>query len=550
MPNLPTPGNLQTVLDYHERTKHHLDRYARSPGHLDWDTQPNPFRRYRGAPVLRLELPTVETDPTYDSLFAELPAPAALTKENISRLFSFSLALSAWKQVALPDGSTGNRWSLRVDPSSGNLHPTEGYLVCGPVAGLSETPAVYHYAPFAHALEQRRRLNRIPGLPPATALIGITSIHWREAWKYGERAFRYCQHDCGHVIAAIALSAACLGWVTHLIDQADTKTLGRLLGVADQQGPEAEHPDCLLLLTPDPTPPALPVASFANLAGSEWLGEPNRLSPSHHAWPVIEEVSAAVRSFGYPAPPQEALPTPVLFPDRDLSAHQMIRQRRSAVAMDGKTTTGRDTFYRILVRAMPQLLLADALPWMPAVALVLFVHRVEGLPPGLYAVPRHPSHEASLRSALREEFLWETPGNCPDGLPLRLLVPAHVTDAARTVSCHQEIAADGVFAVAMLARFDETLRAGGPTMYPRLFWEAGAIGQILYLEAEAAGLRGTGIGCFFDDAVHQILGITDSSWQSLYHFTIGGPVEDSRIQTVDAYEHLSSSAPPPPETLY
>lgn len=36
-------------------------------------------------------------------------------------------------------------------------------------------------------------------------------------------------------------------------------------------------------------------------------------------------------------------------------------------------------------------------------------------------------------------------------------------------------------------------------MYPRLFWETGVLGQVLYLEAHAVGLSATGIGCFFDD---------------------------------------------------
>jgi hypothetical protein len=63
------------------------------------------------------------------------------------------------------------------------------------------------------------------------------------------------------------------------------------------------------------------------------------------------------------------------------------------------------------------------------------------------------------------------------------------------------------------------------------------IGQTLYLEAEAAGVRGTGIGCYFDDAFHSILGVRDAQLQSLYHFTVGGPVEDPRIQTVPAYAH-------------
>jgi hypothetical protein len=61
------------------------------------------------------------------------------------------------------------------------------------------------------------------------------------------------------------------------------------------------------------------------------------------------------------------------------------------------------------------------------------------------------------------------------------------------------------------------------------------MGQVLYLEAEAHGLRGTGIGCFFDDALHDLLGIRDQRMQSLYHFTIGMPVLDERITTEAPY---------------
>jgi hypothetical protein len=64
------------------------------------------------------------------------------------------------------------------------------------------------------------------------------------------------------------------------------------------------------------------------------------------------------------------------------------------------------------------------------------------------------------------------------------------------------------------------------------------LGQVLYLEAEAAGIRGTGIGCYFDDAFHSILGLRDNQLQSLYHFTIGGPVEDTRLMTLPPYAHL------------
>ncbi|HNA30897.1 MAG TPA: nitroreductase family protein, partial [Thiobacillaceae bacterium] len=64
----------------------------------------------------------------------------------------------------------------------------------------------------------------------------------------------------------------------------------------------------------------------------------------------------------------------------------------------------------------------------------------------------------------------------------------------------------------------------------------GMLGHQLYLEAEAHGWRGTGIGCFFDDAVHDILGLADDRYQVVYHFSVGVPVDDPRLLTRPAYE--------------
>ncbi|MBN0595863.1 SagB/ThcOx family dehydrogenase, partial [Pseudomonas aeruginosa] len=97
----------------------------------------------------------------------------------------------------------GTRWALRVNPSSGNLHPTEAYLLL-PGATLEPAPLLAHYRPDKHALEVRGELPATLAsllddcLPPGGCLLALTSVHWREAWKYGERAYRYCQHDLGH----------------------------------------------------------------------------------------------------------------------------------------------------------------------------------------------------------------------------------------------------------------------------------------------------------------------------------------------------------------
>jgi hypothetical protein len=64
---------------------------------------------------------------------------------------------------------------------------------------------------------------------------------------------------------------------------------------------------------------------------------------------------------------------------------------------------------------------------------------------------------------------------------------------------------------------------------------------VLYLEAESRGVRGTGIGCYFDDGVHQLAGIGGTAYQSLYHFTVGLPVEDPRLRTEPPYFHLDGA---------
>jgi hypothetical protein len=184
----------------------------------------------------------------------------------------------------------------------------------------------------------------------------------------------------------------------------------------------------------------------------------------------------------------------------------------------------------------------DAIDWPPHVHLLLFVHRVDGLTPGVYAYLRDPSVLDEWRAAMRAEFLWEPMNasndsndpNDPNGL--YLLLPFDVTWVANRVSCDQDIAADGFFSLGMIARLESAVRNRGDWFYRRLFWESGILGQVLYLEAEAAGARATGIGCFYDDPVHEAAGLTGAEWQSLYHFSMGVPVEDDRLTTEPGYE--------------
>ena len=160
----------------------------------------------------------------------------------------------------------------------------------------------------------------------------------------------------------------------------------------------------------------------------------------------------------------------------------------------------------------------------------------------MYLWLRAPTDEETLRNAFRGVPVWEVPADLDTTVPLWRLARGDLRDFARTVSCQQDIAADGAFSLGMLAQFETVLRERGAPAWRELFWESGIIGQALYLAAEAAGVRGTGIGCYFDDVLHRALGLTGHDWQSLYHFTIGGPIEDLRLRTAPPYAHLAGEA--------
>jgi hypothetical protein len=196
----PTPA--EVALAYHERTKHYPTRFARALGYLDWANQPDPFRRFRGARRVLLPLtaaatardlpdltavPPDDAGPSLDDLYAPraaagAPAPltAPLTAASLGLFFELSLGVTAWKSYQ------SSRWALRANPSSGNLHPTEGYAILPELAGVGGA-GVYHYRSEDHALEERAAFAggdaiAALGAAPASFIVGLTSIVWRAAW--------------------------------------------------------------------------------------------------------------------------------------------------------------------------------------------------------------------------------------------------------------------------------------------------------------------------------------------------------------------------------
>ncbi|MDP3743566.1 MAG: SagB family peptide dehydrogenase [Methylotenera sp.] len=530
------------VRAYHQRTKHNFMAYAQGPGTLDWDAQPAPFRHFELAPSV--QLPDFSESLQDPALFAALTRPFATLGNTIQPLPSslstlgallhLALGITAWKSYG-PD-----RWAVRANPSSGNLHPIEAYVVVHGLRGLPD--GAYHYCPDSHRLERRADIDCAADSMPILQ-IGLSSIMWREAWKYGERAFRYCQLDTGHAVGALSYAAQTLGWSLTEQKHISTEALAKLLGVdRNEDFParrylETEREEAEILLSVSFNRAA--TTSPQPITTNNWQGTASTIDAHPiYRWPVIEEVAIASRQTATSHNAATMLPTSkanVTVENNSISTASVILGRRSAQRFDASHIMPAQDFIAMLEALLPN----NSAPWnalssAPRINLLLFVHRVAGFNSGLYLLTREPRLAAKLDSHLSPQFLREPVANIPAHLNLQLLSPAPAGElhrAARSLHCHQDIAANACFALGMLAEYDGVI-TDNPSAYRDLHREAGLIGQALYLQAEMAGLRGTGIGCFFDDPIHELLGLTDDTFQTIYHFTVGLALEDTRIENI------------------
>ncbi len=385
------------IRGYHRRTKHAPNRYALGPAFLDWTSQPSPYRLFEGARQIALPLP----DDCGPAPFPYGAArSAALDLKSLGLFLELAFGISAWKSF---EGST---WALRNNPSSGNLHPTEAYLVLDALGGVGDKAALYHYAPLAHVLEERAIYPAARCLPAGGFLLALSSIPWREAWKYGERAFRYCQLDAGHAIGAAAAGARALGWRAHALPQPSDDEIAALLGLTRADAAhrrEPEHPDLLLSIATDARPAAAPdhddfgsdrskttnvidSNSFKRRAGGKapyvfphsasdmraliepsriWRGTANRLSEDHDGWPLVDAAVAFCRKprTGAPVRPPTSPLSDQIFNAR---IAEIVRRRRSAQRFDGAAILPRASFSAMLRATMPGAApLLAAFPWTP-----------------------------------------------------------------------------------------------------------------------------------------------------------------------------------------
>ena len=502
----------ERLFAYHHITKHSFHSVRTNAHFLDWHNQPDPFRRYEAAPLITLPgesgFPEAGTFATMAAL-AEGARPAKESKLEyceevqfdvtwLSRLLWHSMAISAWKKVP----RTGYRYSLRVNPSSGNLHPTETHLALRGFTGLDD--GLYHYRGDRHALELRSRggwteqIARALVLPWAAEsplIVGLTSIFWREAWKYRDRAYRYCCHDLGHAMMSLLLAARALGLPGGVVAHFGDLRLTHALGLDESD----EAPMAFLIF-----PPQSPSELLHAPPRQETAGVPNELSAEEVPFQLLLEMH---RSTILPDPvgplprvsplnvgtahDQPSLPDPA----RDAPLGQTVRRRRSALDFDARTPPMEREEVEQLLDFATRDWRAD---WRgnfggettpiasgaDFVTLYLYFHRVRDCEPGVYR--------------------WDKSSR-----RLERLHRGNVERMAAYLSLEQALAGNACFAVSMIADLAEAARVFGNRGYRYVHFEAGAIGQRLYVGAEALGWNATGIGAFYDDDVHRYLGFLE-----------------------------------------
>ncbi|MBU4024699.1 nitroreductase family protein, partial [bacterium] len=465
--------NLQTIFKYHEETKHSHKKYARSLGYMDWANQPNPYRNYNGADEVLLPLATEHTTPPYHLIFEKSLPSAPLLINSISQFMQFSMGLAAIKS----DGQ--NEWALRCNASSGNLHPSEAYLILPPLNGICEQTSISHYAPKNHSLEILKSYDCSiwKTLPEGSFFVALSSILYREIWKYGERAFRYTQLDAGHAAQALHISAKTLGWKYQHINAINDEDLSKLFGFDDTlRFNENEHEiaDMLLLITPDDYHEEV---NFSELLNSEKFNSiANAIASNYQKWPLITEVEKA--AFSVPTLRKTANEKSICR-EPSKEAKEIILKRRSAQVMNAHNThISYQSFF-----TMMQSTLESFNGLENSVNLFLFVHDVENLEAGLYLYLRNETQLEELKNSMSEAFVWDyRDGN------LYALKYGDFRDVAKAYSCNQNIASDGAFSLGMLSSFSDDLLRNGAHRYKEMYWECGAIGQQLYLEATAFNL--------------------------------------------------------------
>jgi len=512
---------------YHQQTKYHPTTVGQ--GHsIDWNNPPAQFKEYAGAERydLRPYLPTNETE-TWKSE-AGLNDP-----DGLFSLPALARLLLATNGVTAIGVGGGQQAFFRSAPSAGALYPTDLYLLVRDHADMAD--GVYYFHVRDHSLievypkglgptgdELFQRLASAclddPLVTSAKMALVATAVYWRSSWRYGERAYRRCLLDTGHVLGNMDIVAPRQGIAPFVVGGFVDEEVAELLAIpAEKEGVLGVFPlheiERFDELTAGPsTRPSLP--EDKDDPAQDPLGD--AILRVHTAGAIRREDVPKLLKLTPPDPdPEDALlPNPKYeFADGTklrTSNEELtdniefaILRRRSTRRLSGAPLKLTELGDMLAFAYRPDLSLRPAaLPrYFDASLLETFVvvNHVEELEPGVYYF-------------------------APGFMELLQVRSGEVRREIYHLCLGQELARDAAAVIVHTADLEAATKRYGNRAYRYLHLDAGHIGERLNVAASRLELGVSGIGGFFDDEVNELLNIPEKEL-CVYITCLGRPAE-------------------------
>ncbi len=198
---------------YHDLTKHSYESIRTHPNRLDWEHQPNVFKNY---------------DEVIKSIEFE--------QENETHRFLYLIA-----GITAKKSYPGVEYYLRTNPSAGALYPNEIYFQVRNIEGFIN--GIYHLNIAKSSFDLLVKINDNEGIEPYLHIDGkvdgfvflISSVYYRSAWKYKNRAFRYCLLDAGHILGTIEASSYIYGKDLSVVYNFEKQSLNAMFGLTSKE---------------------------------------------------------------------------------------------------------------------------------------------------------------------------------------------------------------------------------------------------------------------------------------------------------------------------
>lgn len=472
---------------YHERTKHSFESVRRSGHYLDWKNRPNPFKQYLD--VEPLPLPGDPPQPDVAALHAiaadATTAARSVALPDLARLLRWGAGVARTRKV--PGGET---YHFRTYPSAGALYPIEVYLASPELPGLAA--GLYHFHPRELAVRLLRAGDfrdtlaaaaDAPELSEAAAVLLLTGILWRSAWKYQARAYRHLYWDAGAMFANLIALAASAGLRPRLLTAFVDAEVNYLLGI------DGDREAALALLSIgqlEPTPSREEIEQLgheaAPLSPQELSHREASALHSASSFTSIEEVRqyrAGGDSGSADVGVAVSTPSAERLEAVELGTVGAALSREPLETVIRRRGSARDFMLDPIPASELAALLARAAAPIPSdvpplTEIYVIAHALESIEPGAYRF-MPPDHFELLR---RGDFRARAGYLCLE----------------------QPLGAKAAATLFLLADLEEVLTTFGDRGYRAAQLEAGIRAGRLYLAAYAQGLGATGL-TFYDDDV-------------------------------------------------